>query len=79
LQAAFARADLEVEQLRLPYLGLDGPAGVSQLDAYCNGAPPLPPLQCDMAAYAIDERLDEVSGGRRCTRDSPDASPARAG
>lgn len=36
-----------------------------EIEAYIQGLMPLPPLQCDMVAQAVNERLDELVGGAR--------------
>lgn len=61
---AFDAADLTVDELWLRYFSLGGNAGRFELDAYLNGAIALPPMQHDMLAHAINERLDEIAPPR---------------
>lgn len=63
-RAAFEAADVSVDELWLRYFGLGGDAGRFELDAYLNGAISLPPIQHDMLAHAINERLDEIAPPR---------------
>jgi hypothetical protein len=61
---AFEAADLSVDDLWLRYFGLGGDAGRFEIDAYLNGAIALPPMQHDLLAHAINERLDEIAPPR---------------
>jgi hypothetical protein len=61
---AFEAADLTVDELWVRYFSLGGEAGRFELDAYLNGAIALPPLQHDILAHAINERLDEIAPPR---------------
>jgi hypothetical protein len=61
---AFQNSGLSVSQLWLRYFALGGDAGEMELDAYLNGAIALPPLQHDIVAHAINERLDEIAPPR---------------
>lgn len=61
---AFEKTGLTVGELWLRYFALGGDAGQFELDAYLNGAIALPPLQHDMLAHAINERLDEIAAVR---------------
>ncbi|WP_163720671.1 hypothetical protein [Mycolicibacterium psychrotolerans] len=61
---AFESAALTVEDLWLRYFALGGVASRFELEAYLNGALALPPLQHDIVAHAINERLDEIAPPR---------------
>ncbi|WNG92864.1 hypothetical protein [Mycobacterium sp. ITM-2016-00318] len=61
---AFEAADLTLDELWMRYFSLGGNAGHFELDAYLNGAIALPPLQHDILAQAINERLDEMAPPR---------------
>jgi hypothetical protein len=61
---AFESCGLTVDELWLRYFALGGDAGQFELDAYLNGAIALPPVQHDMLAHAINERLDEIASAR---------------
>jgi len=75
---ALQRAELTMEQLWLRYFALGGDAGLIDIDAYIHGVSGLPPLQRDILAHAVNERLDELSLTQRSsyTRTIPD-TPAR--
>jgi serine phosphatase RsbU (regulator of sigma subunit) len=60
MRAAIARADLTVEQLWLRYFALGGSDGPMDLEGYLEGLLPLSPLQRDILAVAVNERLDEL-------------------
>jgi hypothetical protein len=64
LWSAFRRADLTVEQLWLRYFALGGEVGPTEVEAYLAGLMPLAPLQHDMLAHAVNERLDELTPSR---------------
>jgi hypothetical protein len=61
---AFEAADLSVDDLWLRYFAFGGDAGPFEIDAYLNGAIALPPMQHDLLAHAINERLDEITPPR---------------
>jgi hypothetical protein len=61
---AFEAADLTINELWLRYFSLGGDAGWFEVDAYLNGAIAMPPLQHDLLAHAINERLDEIAPPR---------------
>ncbi|EME55687.1 PP2C family protein-serine/threonine phosphatase [Amycolatopsis decaplanina] len=63
--ACFARTGLTMEQLWLRYFALGGDVSEGGLEAYLQGLLPLPRIQRDMVAHAVNERLDELSGVRR--------------
>jgi hypothetical protein len=68
LNARFRRAleaaDLTVDELWLRYFSMGGEAGRFEIDAYLNGAIALPPMQHDVVAHVINERLDEIAPPR---------------
>ena len=64
LTEAFRGAELTVEELWLRYFALGGDAGKVEVEAYVSGLMPLPSLQHNILAHAINERLDEL-GPRR--------------
>ncbi|MFD0808419.1 PP2C family protein-serine/threonine phosphatase [Amycolatopsis umgeniensis] len=63
--ACFARTGLTVEQLWLRYFALGGDVTETELEAFLEGLLPLPRIQRDMVAHAVNERLGEVPGARR--------------
>ncbi|MFE5502614.1 PP2C family protein-serine/threonine phosphatase [Amycolatopsis japonica] len=63
--ACFARTGLTMEQLWLRYFALGGDVSEVELEAFLQGLLPLPRIQRDMVAHAVNERLDEISGARR--------------
>jgi hypothetical protein len=64
LAEAFAVSQLTVEELWLRYFALGGDAGKVEIEAYLAGLMPLPSLQHNILAHAVNERLDEL-GPRR--------------
>jgi hypothetical protein len=84
LAVGYQRAKLTMEQLWLRYFTLGGDAGLMEVEAHLHGLVPLPDLQRDILAHAINERLDElVWPGRipysRTIRDGrPDTGPLAA-
>jgi hypothetical protein len=58
---AFGATGLTVDELWLRYFSLGGDAGQLEIDAYLNGAIAMPPIQHDILAHAINERLDEIA------------------
>jgi hypothetical protein len=63
-QRALEAADLTVDELWLRYFSMGGEAGRFEIDAYLNGAIALPPIQHDVVAHVINERLDEIAPPR---------------
>lgn len=57
LLALVAAAGLSVEKVWLHYFSLGGEAGKVEIDAYLYGLMPLPALQHDILAHAINEHL----------------------
>ncbi|WP_218130770.1 hypothetical protein [Lentzea albidocapillata] len=74
LSRAFSRAGLTPEQLWMRYFALGGAAGLMEVEAYLHGLMPLPALQRDMLAHAINERFDELNQPHRV----PYTFPAQA-
>ncbi|WP_016694743.1 hypothetical protein [Rhodococcus rhodochrous] len=64
LCAALRASGLGVEELWLRYFALGGEVGKVEIEAYLNGLLPLPRLQHDLIAHAINERLDEIAPPR---------------
>jgi Stage II sporulation protein E (SpoIIE) len=65
LLGAFRDADLSLEQLWLRYFALGGEAPLVEIEGYLQGLLSLAPLQHDMLAHALNERLDELASSRR--------------
>ena len=84
LAVGYQRAELTMEQLWLRYFALGGDAGLMEVEAHLHGLMPLPALQRDILAHAINERLDELVWPRRVPysrtiRDGrPDTGPLAA-
>ena len=73
LTEAFSAAELSVEELWLRYFAIGGDAGKVEIEAYLAGLMPLPSLQHNILAHAINERLDELGPRRAPYR--PDSDP----
>ena len=76
--ASLRHADVSMEELWLRYFTLGGHAGQFEVEAYIHGAIALPPLQRDILAHALNERLDELySEAPRApySVDAPDKAP----
>ncbi|QRP50070.1 PP2C family protein-serine/threonine phosphatase [Amycolatopsis sp. FDAARGOS 1241] len=78
--AAFTRAGLTAEELWLRYFALGGGLGLFEIEAYVDGVAQLPVADRDVVAHAVNERLDELAGGRRASysRTLRDAMPRSA-
>src|SRR3954470_2286877 len=65
MKIAYGRAALTVDELWLRYFELGGDAGRVEVEAYLHGLMPLPGLERDMLAHAVNERLDELTWRHR--------------
>jgi Stage II sporulation protein E (SpoIIE) len=65
LRLAFRQSGLTLDELWMRYFGLGGDAGRVEMEAHLEGLMPLPPLQSDILAHAVNERLDELAPPRR--------------
>ncbi|WP_336029329.1 PP2C family protein-serine/threonine phosphatase [Geodermatophilus sp. FMUSA9-8] len=65
LRAAKALAGLDDEQLWVRYFSLGGNADLMAVEAHLSGVLPLPPVDGDLLALAVNERLDELVTARR--------------
>lgn len=61
---AFEASGLSVDELWLRYFALGGEAGEVEVEAYLSGLMLMTPLQHDILAHAINERLDEIAPER---------------
>ncbi|MFJ6671412.1 PP2C family protein-serine/threonine phosphatase [Actinosynnema sp. NPDC091369] len=71
IAAALGHAELSTDELWIRYFALGGDAGMIDIDAYVHGLSGLPPLQRDILAHAINERLDELRPPRRAGYSRP--------
>jgi len=62
---------LTVPQLWMRFLALGGMADPGQLGEYLRGDRPLPEVQADLLAQAVNERLDELLNSRRAPYSRP--------
>jgi hypothetical protein len=65
LRRAFRQSELTLDELWLRYFGLGGDAGQLEVEAHIEGLMPLPPLQSDILAHAVNEHLDELAPPQR--------------
>jgi hypothetical protein len=65
LAQAYRNADLSLEQLWSRYFALGGNLDLLDVEAFLSGLMPLPSLERDMLAHAVNERLDELRWQRR--------------
>jgi serine/threonine protein phosphatase PrpC len=79
LDVGYRRAELTLGQLWLRYFSLGGVAGAGEVEAYLGGTLPLPPLQRDILAQVVNERLDELTWRHRVpySRRVREGRPAR--
>lgn len=77
IQVAFSRAQLSVEELWMRYFSLGGSAGPVELEAFVDGMLTLDPLQRDLVAHAINERLDELHWRHRAPYSRTVREPGR--
>ncbi|GAA0249304.1 PP2C family protein-serine/threonine phosphatase [Saccharothrix mutabilis subsp. mutabilis] len=77
LVQAWQRSELSTEELWLRYFGLGGEAGFLDVDAYVHGLGGLAPLERDVLAHAVNERLDELAWAHRAGYSRPyrDSTP----
>jgi hypothetical protein len=68
---ALRHAGLTTDELWVRYFALGGDAGPIEIDAYVHGLAGLPPLQRDILAHAVNERLDELTPPRRADYSRP--------
>ncbi|MCM6779003.1 hypothetical protein NDR87_36620 [Nocardia sp. CDC159] len=61
---AYHATRMQTEHLWLRYFAIGGTAGLLEIDGYLNGLTTLAPLQHDILACAINERLDEITPPR---------------
>ncbi|MBB5958615.1 hypothetical protein FHS29_005223 [Saccharothrix tamanrassetensis] len=71
LALALRRAELTVEELWLRQFSLGGDSGLIEIDAYLHGIGELDPLQRDVLAQTVNERLDEVTWAHRASYSRP--------
>jgi hypothetical protein len=60
LTKAFSSAGLTVQELWLSYTALGGVAGRTEVEAYLNASVPLPALEHNILALAVNDRLREL-------------------
>ena len=60
LARAFDRAELNPQELWVRYFALGGVAGPMEVEAYLNALMALPPLEHNLLALAINDRLREL-------------------
>lgn len=65
IAVALLHSGLSTEELWVRYFALGGDAGLTEVDAYVHGTGGLPPLQRDVLAQAVNERLDESAPPHR--------------
>jgi len=65
LKEAFGHVQLTVHELWLRYYALGGDAGPTEVDAYLNSLMPFSPLQHNILALAVNERLKQLPPPRR--------------
>ncbi|GAB2665595.1 PP2C family protein-serine/threonine phosphatase [Nocardia goodfellowii] len=68
---ALHRAELTPGELWLRYFTLGGDIGQSAVNAFLDGAGTLPPLQRDILAHTVNERLDELTWSHRASYSRP--------
>jgi hypothetical protein len=84
LDVGYRRAELTLEQLWLRYFALGGIAGLVEVEAYLHGLVPLSPVQRDLLAQTVNERLDELTWrhrvpySRSVREDRPEQGPLAA-
>ncbi len=67
LQGALRQAQVTLDELWQSYFALGGTAGLHEVDSFLHDHTPLPLLQRDLLAHALNERLDDLAGRARAT------------
>src|SRR5215212_5481725 len=78
LDVGYRRAELTLEQLWVRSFALGGVTGLVEVEAYLRGETSLPPLQRDILAQVVNERLDELTWRHRVpySRSAREGRPA---
>ncbi|MBB5957978.1 hypothetical protein FHS29_004586 [Saccharothrix tamanrassetensis] len=71
ITTALRHAQLTIDELWIRYFALGGEVGLIDIDAYVHGISGLPPLQRDILAHAVNERLDELTPPHRADYSRP--------
>lgn len=78
IDAAVVESGLSVGDVWLRYFSLSGDVDEYEVEAYLTGIMPLPPLECDLIALAVNELIDDLPPRKRAPF-SDDLARARAG
>jgi hypothetical protein len=65
INAAIVEAGFTVGEVWLRYFSLSGEVDEYEIEAYLAGLIPLPPLECDLLALAVNELIDDLPPRRR--------------
>jgi hypothetical protein len=63
--AAIAEWGFSVGEVWLHYFSLSGEVDEYEIEAYLSGLMPLPTLECDLLALAVNELIDDLPPRRR--------------
>lgn len=63
--AAIAEAGFSAGEVWLHYFSLGGEVDEYEIEAYLTGLMPLPALECDLLALAVNELIDDLPPRRR--------------
>jgi hypothetical protein len=63
--AAVADSGFSVGEVWLHYFSLGGEVDEYEIEAYLAGLMPIPPLECDLLALAVNELIDDLPPRRR--------------
>ncbi|KQO03873.1 MULTISPECIES: hypothetical protein [unclassified Arthrobacter] len=65
INAAIVEAGFSTGEVWLRYFSLSGEVEEYEVEAYLAGLIPLPPLECDLLALAVNEMVDDLPPRRR--------------
>lgn len=60
INAALVEAGFSIGEVWLHYFSLSGEVEEYEVEAYLAGLIPLPPLECDLLALAVNELIDDL-------------------
>lgn len=78
INAAIIESGFSTGEVWLHYFSLSGDVDEYEVEAYLTGLMPLPPLECDLLALAVNELIDALPPRRRAPF-SDDLVQAHAG